>query len=216
VAPEFPIDGLNKPENLVSLLFYLGMLTYSQDEEGDSILIIPNNCVREQYYRYMEHCYAEYAHWVTDDMLMTDYGLIMTKEGDAEPMLRYLASCLRTDSSTRDFDPQAEAFVKGFLLAKLGRRNYYFGTFTEREKNHGYSDIYLEPRNGGRHAYVIELKYCNHGAPDSEVQEKLDKARRQIRQYIADKRYEDLAAEHHWTLHPCIMVFRGWELAAFE
>jgi hypothetical protein len=47
INTHFPARHIVKSDNFVSLLFYLGMLTYGGMEEGETLLIIPNNVVRE-------------------------------------------------------------------------------------------------------------------------------------------------------------------------
>ncbi|MBO7596493.1 MAG: hypothetical protein J6T70_05535, partial [Bacteroidales bacterium] len=64
--------------------------------------------------------------------------------------------------------------------------------------------------------YVIELKYCNHSSTPAEVKALLEQARVQLPKYIAAKDLTTKAKDHNWTLHPIILVFKGWELAEYE
>jgi len=133
-------------------------------------------------------------------------------DGYATPLLDYLCHQITIDSSNRDFDPQAESFVKGFLLAKLGGcSNSYLTIDTEREENHGYSDLYMQPWNDDcKHTFLVELKYCRHESPDTEVERLRQKAIEQAIKYAADKRLQQRAAGNGWTLHLHVIVFRGW------
>ena len=216
IVPEFNLLDLSQPECLRSLLFYMGMLSYGKDEDGELCLMVPNAVVRQQYYRYMTHVYQEQLSWRADETTLTEYGRKMAKEGDGLPMLRYIASCLTADSSNRDFDPKAEAFVKGFMLAHLGGRNSYFCTSTEREANHGYSDILMEPMRDFRHCHLIELKYVEHRAADAAVEQVRQQAHLQVRQYVADRGLQQRVADKRWTLHCYCVVFRGWQMAVCE
>lgn len=134
------------------------------------------------------------------------------RRGDAKSMLDYICQQINTDSSNRDFDPQAEAFIKGFILAKLGgTNNAYLITTTEPEENHGYADLYMEPWNDEcQHSFLIELKYCKHNSSDDEVRTKYKEALEQAEQYSTDKRLQQKATGNGWTLHKYIIVFRGW------
>ena len=216
IIPEFNLMDLARPECLRSLLFYMGMLSFGKDEDAEPCLLVPNAVVRQQYYRYMSHAYETLLSWRADDEELTVYGRKMAKEGDGLPMLRYIASCLTADSSNRDFDPKAESFVKGFMLAHLGGRNNYFCTFTEREANHGYSDILMEPLRDYRHCHVIELKYVEHRTTDAAVEQARQQALTQLGQYIADHQLQQRAVDKHWTLHRYCLVFRGWEMVVSE
>ena len=50
----FPAEAIAEPDNFVSLLFYFGMLTISGTKQGETLLTIPNQVVREQLYSISE------------------------------------------------------------------------------------------------------------------------------------------------------------------
>lgn len=218
IKSEFSLYELQRVENLPSMLFYMGLLTYGTDSEGYPTLVIPNQVVYEQYYRYMEECYQRFVNWHTDINEMDRLGLILVRKGDARPMLEYISHQITSDSSNRDFDAKAESFIKGFFLAKLGgSNNSYLITTTEPEENHGYSDLYMEPWNGEcRHAFLIELKYCKHDAADAEVVAKRQDAIDQLKQYASAHNLLQKAAGNGWTLHQFAIVFRGWTCEVIE
>lgn len=218
VRSEFSLYELEVADNLPSMLFYMGLLTYGTDAEGEPMLVIPNQVVYEQYYRYMETCYRNFLHWQTDINTVNRYAHQLVRKGDALPLLAYLCEQIRVDSSNRDFDPMAESFIKGYLLAKLGgTNNGYLITTTEPEENHGYSDLYMEPWNDTcHHSFLIELKYCLHGAPGSEVQAKYREALEQLERYSNAKNLQLKADGHGWTFHRLAIVFRGWEVQLCE
>lgn len=215
---EFSLYELQSSENLPSMLFYMGLLTYGQNKYGFPCLVIPNNVVYEQYYRYMEETYKRFLNWYSDLDTVSTLRDQLVYEGNALPLLEYLCRQIITDSSNRDFDPQAEAFIKGYLLAKLGgTNNSYLIITTETEENHGYSDLYMEPWNDYcKHTFLIELKYCKHGATDSEVEQKHREALDQLERYSTDKALQLRAEGNGWTLHKFAIVFRGWECQICE
>jgi len=218
LKPEFSLYDLQNSENLASHLFYMGLLTYGLDSDGFPALVIPNQVVYEQYYKYMEDCYKRYLNWYTDINTMNNLGMKLVRKGDAKPLLEYICQQVTTDSSNRDFDAQAESFVKGFFLAKLGgSNNDYLITTTEPEENHGYSDLYMEPWNGDcKHSFLVELKYCKHGSTDAEVEKKHQEALDQLAQYAAAKNLQKKADGNGWTFHKFAIVFRGWECELCE
>ena len=218
LQPEFSIEDLLIIENLSSHLFYMGLLTYGKDKRNRTRLIIPNQVVYEQYYKYMEDCYDKHTQWFTDINIINRLADKMVYDGEGKPLLDYICHQITTDSSNRDFDPQAEAFVKGFLLSKLGgHSNSYFITTTEPEENHGYSDLYMEPWNDySQHSFLIELKFCKHGSSDAEVQQKRQDAIDQLNRYAADKALQQKAEGNGWTFHRFAIVYRGWECELVE
>lgn len=218
VKAQFSLYELQSTENLPSMLFYMGLLTYGMNHRNRPCLVIPNNVVFEQYYKYMEECYKRFLNWQTDLDVIYSLREQMIFDGEAQPLLEYLCHQITTDSSIRDFDPHAEAFVKGFLLAKLGgTNNSYLIVTTEPEENHGYSDLYMEPWNDDcEHSFLIEIKYCNHSASDTEVEQKHQEALEQLERYSNDKALLQKAKGNDWTLHKLAVVFRGWECLVCE
>lgn len=213
IKSEFSLYELQQAENLPSMLFYMGLLTYGINERNRTSLVIPNQVVYEQYYRYMENCYQRFMNWQTDTYEMSLLGDKLVYDGEARPMLEYICQQVTTDSSNRDFDAKAEAFVKGFFLAKMGgSNNSYLITTTEPEENHGYSDLYMEPWNSEcKHSFLIELKYCKHDSTDAEVEAKHKEALDQLTQYAAAHNLQQKATGNDWTLHQFAIVFRGWK-----
>ncbi|MBP5501938.1 MAG: AAA family ATPase [Bacteroidales bacterium] len=216
IKPEFALNDLNRYENLVSLMFYMGLLSVGGYDMGTTILTIPNNTVRQQYFRYMVRNYDTFVSWKTDDNIMTDLGRMLAWKGEHEKFFRYIASCMKDATKNNDFNKYGEAFVKGFFLCQFGVNLNYFTPFTEQELDHGYSDLYLKPRIGTPHGYIIELKYCKHSSTPAEVKALLEQARVQLPNYINAKHLTTEAKDGNWTLHPIILVFKGWELAEYE
>ena len=216
IKPEFALNDLDRYENLVSLMFYMGLLSVGAHQAGRTKLIIPNSTVRQQYFRYMQRNYDTFVSWKTDDNIMSDLGYSLAWKGEHEKFFRYIASCMKDATKNNDFNKYGEAFVKGFFLCQFGVNLNYFTPFTEQELDHGYSDLYLKPRIGTPHGYIIELKYCKHSSTPAEVKALLEQARVQLPNYINAKHLTTEAQDGNWTLHPIILVFRGWELAEYE
>ena len=183
---------------------------------GDTLLIIPNSTVRQQYLEYMKRSYETLISWKTDDNIMNDLGRAFAKRGEHEPFLRYIASCMKETSDNRDFIKTGEAFVKGFILGQFGTNLNYYLAHSEYAHGHCYSDIYLEPRLNIPYAYVIELKYCPKSSNEKDIDALLDEARVQLPKYINDNHLQTTAKDKGWSLTGIIMVFNGWELARYE
>ncbi len=220
---EFQIRELTEEKNLVSLLFYLGLLTYGthtrdRNEESSNVtcLIVANEAMRQQYGIYLTQAYSESLHWRTDIDTMDDLWINWSYFGQWEPLITYIAQVMQDNDSVRDFTPQAESFVKGFMLAHLCMGDGYV-VRTEAEMNHGYSDIYLYPINlEYRNALVLELKYLKPSATDEEVECVRQEAREQVAHYVADKRLQEEADAKGWTLVAAVAVFRGWTAEVVE
>jgi hypothetical protein len=216
IASEFSLEDLSKYENLVSLMFYMGLLSVDKFEMGTPLLKIPNVTVRQQYLDYMKNSYDKILAWRTDENVVSELGRRLAWNGEHEPFMRYITSCMKETSDNRDFEKTGEAFVKGFVLGQLSTNLNYYLAHSEYTHGHCYSDIYLEPRLETPHAYVFELKYCPKNSSQTEIERLLNEARVQLPKYIADKNITTQASDHKWALHGIIMVFNGWELARYE
>jgi hypothetical protein len=213
--PEFAIADLTDAENLQSLLYYMGLLTFGLDEDGYPAFVVPNDTVRQQYCTYLEKCFAQAAGWRTDVYKLSVLWNKLVFHGDCKSFIAYIASVMDESTAVRDFNAEGEAFVKGFFLSHFCK-NSSFLAYTEQEADHGFTDLYLEPLGIKRHAYIIELKYCPKNAPDSEVQRKREAAIIQMQKYIADHRLNAKCADRKWQLHTAVVVFRGWKLEVLE
>jgi len=216
IESEFSLKDLTSYENLVSLMFYMGLLSVGKYERGRTLLIIPNSTVRQQYLNYMRQSYENLISWKTDENILNDLGYNLAWNGEHEPFMRYIASCMKETSDNRDFIKTGEAFVKGFILGQLGTNLNYYLTHSEYVHGHCYSDIYLEPRLETPHAYVFEIKYCPKSSSPTDIDNLLDDARAQLHKYIDDNNLQITANDKAWSLHGVIMVFNGWELARYE
>ena len=219
---QFQIRELTDESNLSSLLFYLGMLTYGKatppEGGGRSIvtLVVANEAMRQQYAKYLAIAYADTLQWRTDINTMNKLWANWSYFGQWQPLITHIASAMHDNDSVRDFTPQAESFIKGFILAHLYNIKGFI-VRTEAEMSHGYSDIYLYPIVPEfRNALVLELKYLKPTATDTEVENARKEAHKQIAQYVADKRLRTEAEAKGWTLVAAVAVFRGWTAEVIE
>ncbi len=211
IIPEFQIRELTDTRNLISMLFYLGLLTCGTSPEGLPALVVANEAMRQQYGAYLSTCYGSALQWRTDAMKMGKLWSSWGIKGQWEPLITYIASVMHDNDSVRDFGPEAESFVKGFMLAHLCNGNGYV-VRTEAEMGHGYSDIYLYPVSSEyHHALVLELKYLKPTESDDKLKATVEGAKKQVSGYVADNRLRAEAEARGWTLTAAIAVFRGWK-----
>lgn len=216
VDSEFMLSDLGNKSSLISLLYYLGLLSYGMDDRGYPALVITNQVVREQYYTYLANFYSESLGWQADSDDLNDLGIVANRNGEVLPLLKYICSQMTEQTSNRDFNREGESFVKGYIVATMGNNNNYFVCRTEQEYNHGYCDIVMRPRQGGNHAYIVELKYLKPSATDNAVQKDYDDAVSQLRKYANSHPFVQECADHGWTLHRIVCVVRGWILERLE
>ena len=212
VTPEFKLEDLAKKSSQVSLMFYLGLLSYGIDDDGYPALVITNQVVREQYFAYLIGYYANSMGWQTDSDELTELGIEAIRKGDIIPLLSYVCKQMNEQTSNRDFNREGESFVKGYITATIGNNNAWFVCRTEQELNHGYCDIAMRPLQNGKHAYLVELKYLKPSAPDEEVDSCYKQSVSQLHAYAKSHPFITECQEYGWTFHKIALVIRGWKM----
>ena len=217
LQPSFPMDQLGERENFLTLLHCFGLLSIREVADGRTRLGVPNQTVRRLMYGYLRDAYRDVGVFSVDLLRFADLTWAMARDGAWRPAVDFLAEALRRQTSVRDY-VQGERALQSFFAAYLGAASC-FVFHTEQELAKGYADMVLTPLTAQyptlRHGFVIELKYLKRG-DDSEasVYATLEKAKDQLRGYLADER---LARQHPSVRFTGVaLVFRGWELAAAE
>lgn len=160
----FPAEYITEDENFRSLLYYYGLLTMDREVFGELRMVIPNNCVQEQYWTFMRDYYRKSADMDTIKLSEDFYHLAAA--GEWRPLVERIAASYREVSSVRDAS-RREHDLQGFFKAYLALSPLYL-VRPEIELNYGYGDLLLLPDKARypevAHSYVIELKYLKAGA----------------------------------------------------
>jgi len=210
----FPSTEIANDDNFRSLIYYYGMLTMGGEEWGELKMVVPNNCVRQQYWGFMRKFYNSYYE-INFSKLRNDMRQ-MACDGNWKPLMERIAEAYKTNSSARDAI-QGEHNLQGFFKAYLALSPLYV-TSPEHELNYGYADFLLLPDTKRfpeiAHSYIMELKYVKPTATDGELKAKEAEAEAQLRQYAADANIMRQCGQA--TLHLLKVVFRGAEMAVCE
>ncbi|MCC8114069.1 MAG: ATP-binding protein [Bacteroidales bacterium] len=207
LATSFPAMELLKMDNFRSLIYYYGMITIGGENRGLYHMVIPNECVRQQYWRFLVEMYQR-VHRMDTDSLTCDFQN-MIFDGDWEPTIKKIGEFYRELSSSRDARG-GEFNVQGFFKAMLGICNLSL-LCPEMELNYGYCDFLMVPlRNRhpeAKHAYLFEIKYVKSKAPESDEKQAYADAKKQIEQYAASPKLGN--ALSGCSLHCITVLFRG-------
>ena len=210
----FPAEYVTDDDNFRSLLYYYGLLTM-ETQYGDMLkMVIPNNCVKEQYWAFMRDYFKR--SFEVDLSALKREMMVMSLEGDWQPLIHRIAEAYKENSSIRD-SIRGEHNLQGFFKAYLALNSLYL-VEPEIELNYGYSDFLMLPdkaRYGDiAHSYIMELKYVNPTATDAELEAKSREADEQLKKYSADKVVQRLCADTQ--LHLLKVVFQGAEMRICE
>ncbi len=214
----FPLEEVKEPENFVSLLFYLGLLTIAGEREGLTLFKIPNQTVKHLYYDYIIRVSRETGLLDVNAGKLESLLHEMAYRGRWRELFNYLAGRMEQSVSIRDFFRE-EKVIQGFLLAYLGISDFFI-LHSEKEMNRGYADIVMEPflarYEGIKYAYLLEIKFIpggkqkKPGTVDKEVQRLRKEAEEQLNGYALDEKF--LKSIGKCTLVKLVLIFHGREL----
>lgn len=211
----FPAESIAEPDNFISLLFYFGMLTISGSKEGETLLTIPNQVVREQLYSYLLDTYNE-ANLRFDNWEKGKLASALAYRGDWKSYFGYIAECLHRYSSQRD-KQKGEAYVHGFTLA-MTAQNRFYRPVSEQDNQEGYADIFMYPLldiyKDMLHSYIIELKYAKGKDSDEKVEQLRQEAIAQANRYASSETVQKAIGTT--ALHKIVVVYRGMEMVVCE
>ena len=210
----FPAEYVTDDDNFRSLIYYYGLLTMGT-RYGDMLkMVIPNNCVKEQYWAFMRDYFRR--SFDVDLSALKREMMVMSLEGNWQPLIHRIAEAYKESSSIRD-SIRGEHNLQGFFKAYLALNSLYL-VEPEIELNYGYSDFLMLPDKARyadiAHSYIMELKYVNPTATDAEVEAKSWEADEQLKKYSVDKVVQRLCSET--KLHLLKVVFRGAEMAVCD
>ena len=214
LVSHFPAERIMDYDNFVSLLYYYGMLTIGGVEGELLTLIIPNNNVRLQYYRYLRDEYREIAPISTTQLSICYVRAAI--HGDWRPLIEFICKAYHDTTAIRQLI-EGERNLQGFMNAYLTLTNYY-QVAPEMEFSHGYCDFFLLPNYLTypmvAHSYILELKYLKSDATEAEAEKQWSEAVEQIKTYAADKKLQSML--HGTTLHPIVIQIKGYDLVKYE
>ena len=206
----FPAEYVTDDNNFRSLLYYYGLLTMGSSYGSMIKMVIPNNCVKEQYWSFMRDYFDR--SFKIDSIPMELEMMRMALEGEWEPFIARIAEAYRENSSVRD-SILGEHNLQGFFKAYLALNSLYL-VEPEIELNYGFGDFLLLPDKARypeiAHSYILELKYLKPAATDAEVEAKSLEADTQLQRYSNDKIVKKLCT--NTQLHLLKAVFRGAEM----
>ena len=214
VANSFPAAQLTDPEMFKSLLFYYGMLTFTDDYGIEQELGIPNNNVRKQYYEFLLREYQN-LHPIDLSGLIRCYREAALN-GNWHPMMDYILQAYHDTTSVRSLI-EGERNLQGFMNAYLNLNTYYL-TAPEVELNHGYCDFFLMPDLTRwpmvKHSYILELKYLSISDTEEKAEKQWAETIKQIKQYGQGKKVQLLTSGTQ--LHLIVAQIQGYEKKRVE
>ena len=184
---------------LVSMLYYLGYLTISEEKLGRAELRIPNKVMREIYSDYFMKILNQTTQM---EIQNSEYNEILEQialEGRIDKIIEMLQKYLK-NLSNRDYQRFDEKYVKLIFYCIVMNLKIYT-VKSELEVQREYPDIVLIPRDRskGYQAIMVEFKYLKK-SEESKVEEKQKEAKEQIERYLNFDEIKDIQNMHAYTV----------------
>ena len=184
---------------LVSMLYYLGYLTISEEKLGRAELKIPNKVMREIYSEY----FMKILNQATDmEIKNSEYNEILEEialEGKIDKIVELLQKYLK-NLSNRDYQRFDEKYVKLIFYCIVMNLKIY-SVKSELELEREYPDIVLIPRDRskGYNAIMVEFKYLKK-SEEGKIEEKQREAKAQIERYANTEEMKDIEKMNKYTI----------------
>ena len=183
----FPLESLREKESLVSLLFYMGLLTIKEAPFSSVVLQVPNLAIHGVFWESAFRRLRDSLEKGVDISTLSRVSQEMARTGDPTEFIRFCYESVMGYASNRDWRQMQEKHVKMILLSFLSITGLYI-PYSELEMNGGYSDIVLVPdtRYPIHNSQIWELKVVKQG---EDAGAKVAEARKQVARYLQDSAF---------------------------
>jgi len=197
----FALNEIIEKQRFVSLLFYLGFLSFKDSSPlGTYTYTIPNKLVSTLLWEFIQKSLNDVYTLRIDNYFLSNAFKDMATLGTWQPAFEYIMNKFYQAVSVRDFVFHEEG-VKMFILSWLNMAVYY-KVYSEREIEKGFADIFIEPErrygNEIKFGYIIELKYIKAELLKSKtktqlaINEAIETAKLQLENYSDFEEYQTI------------------------
>jgi hypothetical protein len=192
---DFPLTRLYNLElnftqdDFLSLLFYMGMLTYREYSPIGWRCEIPNYVMKKLYFEYFTSIYLAKTKLSDPRRPVGDAVLALIKDGNPELFFKLVEYILAENHSNRDELSFREKHLQTLMIGLLFPYETYY-IHSEYEARRGYPDIFLEriPNRAMTFDIVFELKYVKKSNTD-DLPKIIQDAEQQLDSYMRSERF---------------------------
>jgi hypothetical protein len=192
---DFPLTRLYNLEfeftldDFLSLLFYMGMLTYREYAPIGWRCEIPNYVMKKLYFEYFTSIFLAKTRLSDPRRPVGEAVSALISEGNPEPFFKLTEYVLTENHSNRDELSYGEKHLQTLMVGLLFPYESYF-IHSEYETRRGYPDIFLEriPERMTKFDIVLELKYIKKSNADA-LPKVVQDATQQLDEYMRSERF---------------------------
>ena len=202
---QFSFERTFTRDDLVSLLFYMGIITIKEGQLTRLIFEIPNFVISQLYFEYFNQLLLDRANLRADEINIYDRVLQLAQENEIAPLIEAVEAILR-QLSNRDAVGFDEKYVKA-IFASLLYTTQIYTIHSEHETERKYVDLLLtrRPPIEPNYQFAFELKYLKQSEAH-KVAEVKTAGLAQLQQYLAHADLQALTDLRAW-----LIIFVGTE-----
>jgi hypothetical protein len=224
LVESFGARSMHGRTQLVSLFYYMGMLTFGEGAElsADPLLVIPNLVIRELQWEYLALALKDQENIWIDTWDLSRALAAMAIRGDIEPLIAQFREQVVARIGNKDLRQFNEKVLKLMLLAYISQSRV-FDILSEKEFSGGYCDLFLGLTGevpAAKYAWMLEVKYLRTQAKSAEIERAFDDAFAQLDRYASDQalvslltRGKELRAGALVFVGAKDVLFRAWPRA---
>ncbi|MFN8490878.1 MAG: AAA family ATPase [Caldilineaceae bacterium] len=203
LTQQFSFEKDFERDDLVSLLFYLGIVTIQQAQLSRFLFAPPNFVITQLYFKYFQQLVLQRANVRADDLRIYDRVLQLAQENKLTPLIEAVEIIL-LQLSNRDAVGFDEKYVKAIFAALLYSTQIYT-VHSEYETDRRYVDLLLtrRPPIEPNYQFAFELKYLKLSDAD-QLEVTKAAALTQMQAYLHHDKLRALADLRAW-----VVVFVG-------
>jgi hypothetical protein len=185
----FNLEADFSDENFLSLLFYMGILTFKEARSDGWRFEIPNYVIKKLYFEYFASIYLQKTKYSRGYLPISAAIEKIVNEAEPEDFLKITETVLLQNHSNRDEMSYGEKHLQTLMIGLL----FPFSAFmvhSEYEAGREYPDIFLEriQHRIMKYEVVIELKYLKKKDAD-KLEETAVAAKAQLQGYMQMERF---------------------------
>ncbi len=186
-------------DDLISLLFYLGIVTIKAAQLSRFIFEPPNFVITQLYFTYFQRIILQQAALRGDDLRIYDRVLDLAQENKITPLIEAVEAIL-LQLSNRDAVGFDEKYVKA-IFASLLYSTQIYTVHSEFETNRRYVDLLLtrRPPIDPNYQFAFELKYLKLADADQLETVKAE-ALGQMQDYLQHDKLRTLTDLRAWVI----------------
>jgi hypothetical protein len=210
----FPLEAISGKDEIISLMYYMGMLTIDSPIGAAVKLRVPNLVTKELHWEYLYSTINKHLNNTLELEEIITTLQYLADTGNPEKFVTYTYDKVLKYISNRDLIGLEEKHMKMIFLSFLSINNVYI-PYSEIELNHGYSDIILYPdsRYSVKNSQIWELKYVKK---DEMPDKKINEAKEQLKRYEQDEKFIRLASDTKLFKYIIVGTFNGVEIIEVE